>query len=149
MTDVPALGLSYQFNISERRSLVFQTHIGADIDDATLNELLDQIARAANRQQAMLELIDNERHLAAEEAQLKFAKRDLIQRRAEIRERIKQEGEGGRRNPRETPQEKASLANMETSIAKAEEMLEQRRGLIGALAHIAGREPIANGHAEA
>lgn len=146
MTDVPALGMSYQFQISERRSIVFQTHIAADIDDATLDEMLDQMARAANRQQAMLELIDNERHLAAEEAQLKFYQRDLVEYRAEIEEHIRQDG---RRNPRMTQQEKAALKVKEVSVEKTASMIEERRGLVKALAHIAGKSPVANGAAEA
>src|SRR5271155_1050570 len=52
MTDLndPALGMSFSFQIDEKRQIVFQTHIQRDISKDTLDGLLDKICATVDRQ---------------------------------------------------------------------------------------------------
>ena len=127
-TEVPALGMSYQFQISERRSIVFQTHISNDVDQKTLDDILDTMQLAANRQQALLEIVDTERQLAALRQQLPLLEEDRD--KAVVRMNAKIDADP-RRRPRE--QERAQIANMQTSIDQHRMAIETKEGLLKAL----------------
>lgn len=46
----PAIGLSYQIDLSNGRQIVMQTHVGQDVPSADLDRLLDRMGRAVERQ---------------------------------------------------------------------------------------------------
>lgn len=54
--DVPAIGISVQHAIDETRQLVFQCHVGSDQSDKEINDLVDRLFKASNRQSAILRL---------------------------------------------------------------------------------------------
>lgn len=54
--DVPAIGISVQHAVDETRQLVFQCHVGADQSNKLINELVDRLFRASNRQSAIVRL---------------------------------------------------------------------------------------------
>ena len=59
VTQVPALGMSYQFAVGDKgMTLVFQSHVESSASLTTINALLDKIAAAALRQSKLVELAD-------------------------------------------------------------------------------------------
>ena len=55
--DVPAIGLSFKHPLDEQgRELVFQGYIPASCSQEQINDFLDKLARAGERQKAMAQL---------------------------------------------------------------------------------------------
>lgn len=54
--ETPVIGISLQTTIADGRTIVFQTHIVRDTPDAEIDQLLDKLYRAVDRQMAKREL---------------------------------------------------------------------------------------------
>jgi hypothetical protein len=143
MTDIPALGISYELKVSPNRCIVFQTHVSNDIDQIELNRLLDTIQSAASRQQAMVELIDAERNLINGRHQLRLHQRDLQMHRAVVDERNQR---GGAR--KESVPEKQQGDNLRRTIEAQEHSIAMNEAIIEGYRALIVGEPIvpANGH---
>lgn len=145
-TPVPALGFSYEFRISDRRSIVFQTHIERETSLEDINDILDKMQTAANRQQALLELVDTERHLSADRYLLRQQKEDYVRAEAEAQERMRQDT---RRNPRMSATDKSHLDNLANAVKGTQAQIEMKEQILRGLQIIAGTATVpANGSAE-
>ena len=51
-SDVPAIGISFQHQLDDYRSVVFQGFVERDCSDGELNKVLDKLRRASDRQKA-------------------------------------------------------------------------------------------------
>lgn len=79
MTDTaaPAIGISLQVKVDNRRDLVFQTHIAQESSLEQINGLIDKVAAAADRQSARYELQQIEMELELNTKRLPRAVEDL------------------------------------------------------------------------
>lgn len=146
-TPIPALGFSYQFQISERRSIVFQTHIERETDLSDINDILDKMQLAANRQQALLEIVDTERQLAAKRYLLRQQKEDYLRAEAEAQERLRQDT---KRNPKMSVNDRSHLDNLANAARATQNQIDLSEEILRGLLVIAGKEAVpANGSAEA
>jgi hypothetical protein len=82
---MPAIGFSFQRQLTDHASLVFQNHVPANCSDAYLNDRLDKLARAAHRQWAVACLPERYRQLKIAEGHLEKLEADL--EASEINER--------------------------------------------------------------
>lgn len=133
---VPALGMSYQFGIVEGVTLVFQTHIDATTDRRDLDDLLDHVAGAAERQKAKIELPEIRRRRDVALKQLEIAERDYVSSQARF------EGMAANSNRRLTgitAQQKGTLDNAKLSIERLREEVDRWDS------EIAKREDIVHG----
>ena len=53
---VPAIGVSFQHQLDDHRSIVFQGHIASDCSESEFNTLLDKLTRASDRTRAQTRL---------------------------------------------------------------------------------------------
>jgi len=67
---MPAIGFSFQRQLTDHVSLVFQNHVPANCSDEYLNARLDKLARAAHRQWAVACLPERYRALKIAEGHL-------------------------------------------------------------------------------
>jgi len=54
--ETPAIGITFQQQVGDKRSLVFQSFVAADCQRAELNGMLDKLRTASERQKAIIEL---------------------------------------------------------------------------------------------
>lgn len=64
MTDTPAIGISLSVEVGKGRNLVFQSHIDRDCETLVINDLLDKLNVAAERQMARCAIEDLRHRLA-------------------------------------------------------------------------------------
>lgn len=69
----PAIGLSYQIDLSNGRQIVMQTHVAQDVANADLDKLLDRMGRSVERQRMHYE------NVAKKEALEKLLEQQLRQ----------------------------------------------------------------------
>ena len=139
----PALGASYQFALDKegRRTIVFQMHVPVDAPQEVIDELLDRMARAADRQQAHYELIEAQEALAGHHRSLKsiLEQRELLDACAE-----EEHLQGNRKGPWSpnmlTPAQKQQRLAVEQQIAKWKEGIERWEADIERL------KPLVNGN---
>ena len=66
---LPALGISYKVGLGDAKELVFQTHVSQTINMTALNDMIDKLRVAGDRQAAFSDLIQlnqaREQHLDA------------------------------------------------------------------------------------
>lgn len=113
--DVPALGISYQFDIGSGRQIVMQTHVNATTDDADANELLDRMTRWSYRQQCVVELDDCTHKLGAAYAALKTQRIEHARKMADFQVRHVQAGRRGQFQPK--AEQTVALSNIDQGIA--------------------------------
>lgn len=140
----PALGASYQFTLDKegRRQIVFQMHVSVDTPRADIDALLDKIAGAADRQQAVYELREAYEALDGHKRALKgiLEQRELLDSKAaEEYVQSNRKGEWGL-DKLSAPQKQQRLA-IEQQIAK------WREGLDRWAADIDRLKPLVNGDA--
>lgn len=75
--DVAALGFSYSITLDDKRQLVLQTHLPLDGSVGDLNNALDKMSRAADRQAAKYLAKALRRSLAMQTKQLRRVTEDL------------------------------------------------------------------------
>lgn len=74
---MPALGFSYSVTLDDKRSIVLQTHIPIDATVDALNEILDKMRQATDRQAAHFRIADLKRSLHMQQKQLRRVTEDL------------------------------------------------------------------------
>lgn len=74
---VPALGFSYSVTLDDKRSIVLQTHIPIDATVGALNEILDKMRQATERQAAHFRIVDLKRSLHMQQKQHRRVTEDL------------------------------------------------------------------------
>lgn len=73
----PAIGISMQMQLDERRTIVFQGYVEADCSDEDMNARLDKLVRAGSRLQAQIDLVQARKHLAVVRKAFARAREDL------------------------------------------------------------------------
>lgn len=113
---VPAIGISLNVQIDNKRTLCLQSHCDATASASELNDLLDKIGTAADRQQAKYELEGLEFQLAQNRKLYPRAVEDF----AVVQER--HDKDWARRNRRGavelTPQQEQEKRNAENLISR-------------------------------
>lgn len=74
----PALGFSYNVKLDDKREIVLQTHLPIDATVGALNEILDKMRQAAERQAAHFRIADLKRSLHMQQKQYRRVSEDLI-----------------------------------------------------------------------
>lgn len=121
----PALGFSYQVVLDKdaRRTIVFQTHLTVECERGQIDQQLDKMRDAADRQIAFHDMQEAEVFMADHANRLK-ALREQMELLVEV-ERVKWEGEGIRFGPWSeealSATEKQALNNIKVSISRYEE----------------------------
>lgn len=91
----PALGISIQYGVDERRQIVFQTHVPLGASAEEVNAVLDHAMVAADRQEARYELVKLRRDLEETDRQLGFIKEDFKNIETNARERWERSNKRG------------------------------------------------------
>lgn len=134
VSEVAALGFSYSITLDDKRSLVLQTHMPLDCAAADLNNALDKMSRAADRQAARYMIKALQKSLGMQKKQLRRVTEDL-QRQDDVNRskfvaankkgeyRLSNEQEAHRNNVLVTQERfKEEIADIEREI-KAEEAI--------------------------
>lgn len=140
----PALGFSYQIVLDKdaRRTLVFQGHVTVDTPVEKLNEVVDKVAQAADRQIAIYELQQAEEDKAGQLRTMETLERQVATMEEISKARWTASGRKGEWNSeRLDAQEKAAHKNIEVSLER------YRDGIRRAQATIDRCRPLVNGHA--
>lgn len=145
-TPVPAMGCSYQFPLTESGiSIVFQTHFDATSDRRDIDEVLDRMQGAAERQKAKLELPKWRHDLLVDIKKLELAEREYVSNEAKF------SAVAASRNRREganemTRNQKDLLENGQKNIKQLLENVEWRKQEIARReAVVAGEDAYASG----
>jgi hypothetical protein len=124
----PALGCSYQIVLDKeaRRTLVFQLHVPLDTSLDVINENLDKIGKAADRQIAWYELLEARENLKGHQRSLKgiLEQRELLDARAEA-EYMESNRKGPWSPDKLPPQHKQQRLALEQAITKYKEGIER------------------------
>jgi hypothetical protein len=67
---VPAIGVSYTITLDEKRAIVMQTHIDGEAPLAEINQLLDKLGAAGDRQELRYRLEKLDKEIAEHESAL-------------------------------------------------------------------------------
>jgi hypothetical protein len=103
-----------------RREIVFQTHVDQDVSAETLNGLLDRLARAVERQQAVAELIEIRRGLETEIRQVATFEAALEQLDIASQTRWDEGPKNGPWNPEKLPPaERSARENTKLGIERS------------------------------
>lgn len=116
---LPAVGMSYNFDMGAGRQLVFQTHVPQDCTSDALHGLLDKLANAAKREVAKAMLPGARKEVERGEGYIVQLTADLERLDADARERWEGEVAAGRKRGHYKPAPQASA-----TIRKAEEQIE-------------------------
>lgn len=92
---VPALGVSYSIALDASRNVVMQTHLSRDDTAAVIDELLDKLIAAGERQAAALRLKDLRRQKSLQEKQLRRVSEDLVRIDEQSQNAFKTSGKRG------------------------------------------------------
>ena len=140
----PALGFSYSINLDKEamRGLVFQAHVPVSASVEQVNDLLDKMCIAANRQLAIAEVAKAERALVEHEAKAQEIEHQL----ATVEELSKARWAASGRKGEWTPEKLDARDKQEYLSAQAS----HRRWLEGAQMckrDLERYKPLVNGHA--
>jgi hypothetical protein len=127
-----ALGASYQIVLDKeaRRTLVFQAHVTVATPIEQVNELLDKIATAADRQIAIYELRQAQADLEGQERTMASLERQMANMEELSRARWEAETTGGRKRGEWTPerlqaQERQAHGNIKVSLERYREGMQR------------------------
>jgi len=82
LPEVPTVEVSMSVPIAPERQIVFRTFVPQDMDRRDLDELMDRMIGAADRQRAKVELVDLYRHRSIQDATLKNTIADIAKAEA-------------------------------------------------------------------
>ena len=74
----PAIGFSIDCKVNDRRAMVIQTYLPVDAEPKQINELLDRLLVAADRQEVRYRLKDMRLLLEKSEQELPLHEKDLV-----------------------------------------------------------------------
>lgn len=122
IADAPALGVSFQHQIDDHRSAVFQLHVDRDCSMTDLTVLLGKVSAASNWLKAQTELPTRRTHLALMHEGLKKATAELFKAQTALSLRHSEwstaAAVAGRREWRMTAAQKQEETRLQTEIAK-------------------------------
>jgi len=134
---VPALGISLNYALGDGRSLVLQTHIPSDQIGKPLDDTLDGLLKAVERQAAKFEIEALKKNLEASERQLLQTTEDLNTHESSVQAGWEASNRKG--TYKATPQQDAATRNFKTTqkrlideIAKINELIKEREAKIAA-----------------
>lgn len=120
-----ATAITITSQVGTNRNMVLQTYIPRDFPVTEYHAICDKLVCAANRQEAMLQLEEEETNLALEEKTLKQQVEDFnaIEPRAQKAWEV-----SNRKGPyKMNAQEAAQKVNAETNIRRFQEAIEKRK----------------------
>ena len=115
-----ALGISINAQVDQGRVLVFQTHVDADMSAEKLDELLDKLNVAADRQAAFYEIPGLMKAVRLEEDRLNLAMHNIADMEAK-KALVAQAN--GRRTPRDDAAEKIAKTNAMDQLQRQKEIV--------------------------
>jgi len=141
-TPASAIGISLSVDVAKGRNLVFQTYVERDSNLAWINQLLDKLNAAGDRQTSIYSLADWEKQLASDE----FSYQDTTTKMMMIDEREKEKAvswaNSGRKGDfKRTPQDQThydqlveNLKRLKMTIDKEKDIIADLKKKIGAIA---------------
>lgn len=137
----PALGVSFQLALDEKRQLVFQTHMDALAPPAELNKMLDKVVGIGERQYAKYQIIQLKRDIWLRNEEIGKIKNAMIVNRtnweAAFSEQQKRRQRGGEftlseAQTREEGSAKQNIKILEGLIKRLEEELAEAEAQVAA-----------------
>lgn len=116
---LPAVGMSYQFDMGAGRQIVFQTHIPQDVEPKALAKLMDKLEGAAAREVAKAMLPGAKKEVERGEGYIVQLTADLERLDADAQEKWQAQVDAGTRRGNYKPAPQASAA-----IRKAQEHIQ-------------------------
>lgn len=120
--DIPAIGASFQHQIDDHRSVVFQTHLPADCSLAEFTKQLGKLSAASDWLKAKTHLPTQQNLLAIKKEGLKKATEALFAAQSALDARYSQwsvaSREAGRREWKMTPAQKQEEDRLKAEISK-------------------------------
>jgi len=153
LAEIPAIRISMQHQLHGKYALAFETHVLAQCPAGELDDRLDKIRKAAERQRAIANLPTRRGILAAKRDAFEREKEKLLSLEAEaqvISERWSQAHiDSGRRGPiKESPQQRGDKARIDGQIQGARQQLNILINEIAVCERIVGEmEKVAAGEA--
>lgn len=141
----PALGFSYQVVLDKdaRRTIVFQAHVSVSASLDEVNEVLDKIGKAADRQCAIYELQEARQFLEDHKRASRSLALQMENMEALAQARYEESGRKGAWSAeRMSPLEQSARNNLTVSIERYREGIEKYSGVVARL------QPLVNGHAD-
>lgn len=110
-----AAALTFTAQVSQNRSIVIQTYMARDAPVVMYHDVLDKLAKAVNRQEAVLDLESHELNLRVEEDKLKLMKEDFLRIETVAGEAWERSGKKGafKLGPKEDSARKTSMVNID------------------------------------
>lgn len=133
-----ALGISINAQVDQGRVIVFQTHVDVDTDAKALDELLDKLNIAADRQAAFYELPLLQKSIRVEKDRLHAMETgyaDMERRRAIVNEA----NTGRRKAPELTAKEEIDKTNAADQIRRQREIVAEVEANLKTTAEKAGQ----------
>lgn len=137
-----ALGISINAQVDQGRQIIFQTHVDADTTQEQLDELLDKLNVACDRQAAFYEIPGLQKAVRAEQDRLNLFTSNLgvmEERKAIVAQA------NGRRNPKDDANEIIAKTNAMDQLKRQKEIVaEVEAALAGAKARAGKRHGAAS-----
>ena len=123
-----ALGVSINAQVDQGRVIVFQTHVDADMSAEKLDELLDKLNVAADRQAAFYEIPGLQKAVRAEEDRLNLFSSNLanMEQKKELMATA-----NGRRNPKDDANEIIAKTNATDQLKRQKEIVAEVKAALG------------------
>lgn len=140
----PAIGLSYQIDLSNGRQIVMQTHVSQDVSGKDIDKLLDRIGRAVERQRLHYENVSKkealEKLLEQQTRQYDSFNADFMRLEEEREMRERQFAQSGRKGEYKVPANeeqnrrnaRITLVKGQEDIAKTKREIEELKAVIAA-----------------
>lgn len=125
---LPALGISYKVGLGDGKELVFQTHVPQTINPGTLNEMIDKLRVAADRQAAFSDLVELEKVLEQQTTAMLAAEEQKAKIDVDYAEKWSASGKKG--PVRLTGAEKNAVENFDKSRQGFKSMIARIQGQI-------------------
>lgn len=123
-----ALGISFQIGLGDGKQLVFQVHVDAESEPKALNDVLDKIRLAGERQAAFSDLEQLEKVLEQHYDGLKNLETQYAE--VESNAKLRHQAEGKRGEFRLSAKEQVDKKNAEQSRGKFHEMIDKLQAQI-------------------
>lgn len=140
---VPGMKVAYHFQISETgRALSYEAAVDSTIGREDLNDMLDTMREAGERQKAFHDLPFHQMRLAQNQAKLPMRKKELSLAVAAAQAKATRHASSRRTEMTVGPSDQQNIAKLESAVADLEAVIEADRLEIPRLqAIIDGREP--------
>lgn len=128
MTDIPAIGISLNFQVDKNRQLVLQSSIDRDCDSGQLDELLNKLFIASDKKVAYYDFLALQEDIEIHEKQLRVIQEDIDRVDAKHKEAYELHANSSRRGDFELPaQQKQERANAMLTKQRFEDEIRLRK----------------------